>query len=150
MERIALDSGWTIRAAGEPGTGRPIEVPGCWEAAGVANMESGPFVYRREVVVPEAWAGRRIGLRFGGVSYHARVRIDGREVAEHLGIWDAFRVDATEVLTAGRPAVLEVEVTKPAGLLDGPDGPRVVKSWLAYVPTGSSRKVCSTTLSDST
>ena len=123
MERVELDSGWTIRSAGDPGTGRPIAVPGCWEAAGIAIMESGPFVFRRALVVPKAWAGRRIGLRFDGVSYHASVRIDGREVAEHTGIWDAFRVDATEHLVPGRTAVLEVEVTKPAGLVDGPDGP---------------------------
>ena len=125
MEHIELDSGWTIRAAGEPGIGRPVAVPGCWEAAGIAIMESGPFVFRHEVVIPDRWADRRIGLRFGGVSYHAKVRIDDREVAEHAGMWDAFRVDVTEHLAPGRAAVLEVEVTKPAGLVDGPDGPMV-------------------------
>jgi hypothetical protein len=104
---------------------RPIEVPGCWEAAGVPVMDSGPFLFRREVTVPSSWAGRRIGLLFDGVSYHAVVRMNGREVGRHTGIWDAFRCEVGDALTPGAVAVVEVEVVKPAGLLDGPDGPVV-------------------------
>ncbi len=142
VERRSLDGPWWFRrgsadgslagpapapsgdaaAAAAAAPWRPIEVPGCWEAAGVPVMESGPFLFRREVAVPAGWAGRRIGLRFDGVSYDAVVRVNCREVGRHTGLWDAFRCEVGDALTPGAIAVVEVEVVKPAGLLDGPDG----------------------------
>ncbi len=124
MERRTLDEGWTLRPA-TGGEARPIDVPGCWEAAGVPVMDSGPFVYRREISVPDTWHDRRIWLRFDGASYDARVRVNGHEVGHHTGLWDGFRVEVGAHAPAGRTAVVEVEVVKPAGLLDGPDGPVV-------------------------
>jgi hypothetical protein len=121
VERIALDGGWDVRPAGG-GAWRSIEVPGCWEAAGVPVMDSGPFVFRREVTIPSEWRGRRVWLRFGGVSYHARVRVNGVEVGQHTGTWDGFRIEVGDRVTPGAAAQVEVEVTKPAGLRGGPEG----------------------------
>lgn len=121
MERLTLDGIWRYRRHDET-TWRDIAVPGCWEADGRPKLDAGPYVYRCEVEVPEAWRGRRLRLRFDGVSYHARVRVDGREVGEHAGIWDPFAVDVTDALRPGARGTIEVEVTKPAALLDGPDG----------------------------
>ncbi len=121
MERHTLDDGWTLRPTAG-GAARPVVVPGCWEAAGIPVMDSGPYVYRREITVTDAWHGRRLWLRFDGVSYDARVRVNGHEVGHHTGLWDGFRVEIGPHVRPGATAVVEVEVVKPAGLLDGPDG----------------------------
>ena len=122
MERLTLDGAWSYRRHDEDAW-REIAVPGCWEADGRPKLDAGPYVFRRVVEMPEAWRGRRLRLCFDGVSYHARVRVAGREVGAHTGIWDPFAFDVSDVLDAGTRSVVEVEVTKPAALLDGPDGP---------------------------
>jgi beta-galactosidase/beta-glucuronidase len=91
----------------------------------VPGMASGPFVYRRSVTLPEGWRGRRLRLRFDGVSYHARVRVDGRELGQHTGTWDPFAFELGPESASASTLHVEVEVTKPAGLRDGPDGPVV-------------------------
>jgi len=115
--KLSLNGVWTLV---DGDAERPVTVPGCWEEAGVAKDRPGPFVYRREVTPPPETAGRRLWLRFEGVSYHAVVRIDGHRVGEHTGAWDAFELDVTGVLRPGETALLEVEVEKPASLTEGP------------------------------
>lgn len=115
--RLSLNGVWTLV---DGDAERPVTVPGCWEEAGVAKDRPGPFVYRREVTPPPETAGRRLWLRFEGVSYHAVVRVDGHRVGEHTGAWDAFELDVTGVLRPGETALLEVEVEKPASLTEGP------------------------------
>ena len=80
------DAGWMQPGAVWPGQ-REIEVPGCWEAQGVGEpgtsriwgitRDANPYPlrhiymgaawYRRSVAIPEAWAGKRIWLKVGGV-----------------------------------------------------------------------------------
>lgn len=115
--RLSLNGVWRLWVAG---TARPVEVPGCWEAAGVPKDAPGPFVYEREVVVPREMAGRRLWLRFAGVSYHAVVYLNAQEVGRHTGAWDAFEIDVSEALEPGARATLRVEVEKPASLRRGP------------------------------
>ncbi len=116
--RLSLNGTWTLV---DGSSELPVAVPGCWEEAGIAKDRPGPFVFRRQVAAPEEMAGRRLWLRFDGVSYHAVVRLDGQHVAEHTGTWDAFEVDVTDhVQPGGQPVVLEVEVEKPASLSKGP------------------------------
>lgn len=120
MDVLSLNGRWTLVDVAS-GDDRSVEVPGCWEDAGISIMDSGPYLYRRQVTVPAGWAHRHLSMRFEGVSYHAIVRLDGHEVAHHRGTWDAFEVDVSGLLDPGKPAELEVEVRKPAGLVAGPD-----------------------------
>lgn len=116
--KVSLNGTWTLVDGQDE---RPVMVPGCWEDAGIAKDIPGPFTYRREITAPVGMAGRRLWLRFEGVSYHAVVRVGGREVGHHTGSWDAFEVDVTDVVVpGGEPVLLEVEVEKPASLADGP------------------------------
>lgn len=62
-----------------------IEVPGAWDAQGFGeeteklfHSHVGKGWYRRQVAVPEAWAGRRTLLSFGGVYREAQVWVDGK------------------------------------------------------------------------
>lgn len=120
--KLSLNGNWTLLV---DGGARSILVPGCWESTGVPKDAPGPFIYQRELIVPEKMAGKRLWLRFEGVSYHAVVSVGDREVGRHTGTWDAFEVDVTEALEPGVSATLQVEVEKPASLVKGPDSESV-------------------------
>ncbi len=115
--KVSLNGSWRL-LVGE--SKQAIPIPGCWEAVGVPKEFPGPFWYEREVFVPAEMIGKRLWLRFEGVSYHAVVHIDAQEVGRHTGAWDAFEFDVTEVLEPGTHITLRVEVEKPASLSKGP------------------------------
>src|SRR5262245_48446067 len=119
MHEHTLSGQWQFRL-GDESNWRPIPVPGCWEAIGVHKLHSGPAWYRTRFAIPPEWAGMRIWLRFGGVSYHCEISVNGRVVGEHTGLWDAFTVEITGVATAGQAPELLMRVEKPAGTERGP------------------------------
>jgi len=124
IARTSLSGEWDFRLDGETAW-RTIAVPGCWEQIGVRKDLAGPAWYRTTVVVPAEWAGRRIWLRFGGVSYHCEIFVNGRPVGEHTGLWDAFSVEITGAAAPGSTAEVALRVEKPAGLTAGPDSARL-------------------------
>ena len=113
---------WEFRFDGEAAW-RPIRVPGCWEELGGPKDEPGPAWYRTRVPIPTEFADRRVWLRFGAVSYHCTVSLNGRAVGEHTGAWDAFTVEITDAVVPGTTAELLVRVEKPASLQGGPAAP---------------------------
>lgn len=115
---------WSIRRDGEEAW-QPIAVPGCWEDAGRPADDPGPFTYRSTVDIPPAFAGRRLWLRFQGVSYDCTVCIDGRPVGRHVGTWDPFEIEITRAAAPGRRVELTVRVEKPASPTAGPGSPTV-------------------------
>ena len=125
----SLAGEWELRRS-EAEEWRPISVPGCWEAAGLPKDDPGPVWYRKILSIPSHFAGKRIWLRFGGVSYDCQVWVNGQAVAEHRGLWDAFRVEITRAVQAGENAELLLLVEKPASLTAGPDSQTVPGSFL--------------------
>ncbi|GAB4204219.1 MAG: hypothetical protein OHK0022_29160 [Roseiflexaceae bacterium] len=115
---------WHLRPEGEQ-EWRAAQVPGCWEDQGLPKDWPGPVWYRTAVVVPATWAGRRIWLRFGAVSYHCTLWVNGTLVGEHTGMWDAFEHEIGHLLAPGQPVELLLRVEKPASLTAGPDSPPV-------------------------
>ncbi|GAA3309774.1 LamG-like jellyroll fold domain-containing protein [Streptomyces cinereospinus] len=80
------------------------------------------MVYRKLVDVPKGWKvgeagqdGNRLKLNFGAVDYHARVFVNGTEVAEHTGGYDAFSADITDALEGTGPQEIVVAVTDTGG-----------------------------------
>ncbi|MDQ3856300.1 MAG: glycoside hydrolase [Chloroflexota bacterium] len=128
MDEVSLSGDWELRFDGEE-SWRTLRVPGCWESLDVPKDRSGPAWYRRELLVPADWAGRRVWLRFGGVSYFCTVLVNGHEVGGHTGVWDRFEVDVTRAVRPGEPAELLVRVEKPASLTRGPDSSPVPGSY---------------------
>jgi hypothetical protein len=121
-QHISLSGSWDFRLD-EEHTWRPIPVPGCWEAIGVRKDHSGPAWYRARFAVPPEWAGARLWLRFGAISYHCAISVNGRAVGEHTGMWDSFAVEITDAVAPGQQAELLLRVQKPAGLERGPASP---------------------------
>lgn len=105
---LSLNGQWDFRLLAEQNT-RQIQVPGEWEMQGFSVGEGETAVYSRPLTIPEDWRGKRIKLRFDGVSTHALVKVNGKEVGAHEGGFVPFELDITDYLkgTANR---LTVEV----------------------------------------
>lgn len=67
--------------------------------------------YQRTFIVPFSWKDRRIVLRFGSVTHHAIVYVDGAEVARHKGGFLPFEADITDVVSPGTEYNLTVAVS---------------------------------------
>ena len=113
--RMPLDGVWNFRL-GDQDSWSEIQVPGAWEAQGYDRRLEGPAYYQRQVMVPEEWAGSRIFLEFGAVSYACRVTVNDVFAGEHLGMWTPFSCDLTAAMRAGQLNTVEVEVYKPSHL----------------------------------
>ena len=77
-----------------------IRVPFCPESE-LSGVDCTDFMnavwYRRDVSVPEGWAGRRVLLHFEAVDYETTVWADGREVGRHRGGFAPFSCDLGDV-----------------------------------------------------
>lgn len=137
---LSLNGRW--RFEGDDGTPDTILVPFAWETeqSGVHRTWLERAVYRRTIVAPPAWAGRRVVLSFGAVHHEAIVTIDGVAVGRHTGGHSSFEFDVTDALVPGRPAELTVEVHAPADKRGLPHGkqrsvPRDDYDGVAFAPT---------------
>ncbi|MBO9709936.1 MAG: beta-glucuronidase [Caulobacter sp.] len=87
---------------------RLIPVPASWNDI-FDDMRNyvGSAWYETEFRVDKAWAGQRIHLRFGSVTYTAKVWLNGKPIGGHVGgnlpfgfdITDAVSMDGENVLT---------------------------------------------------
>ena len=57
--------------------------------------------YEREFAIPRAWQDQRIVLRFGSVTHHAVVYVNGKEVMTHKGGFLPFEVELNDCVTVG-------------------------------------------------
>ncbi|HOW19885.1 MAG TPA: hypothetical protein PLC79_12695, partial [Phycisphaerae bacterium] len=83
---LSLDGTWQFRLdpdgagreakwfSADAAFGDTIQVPGAWQAQGygaesdkLRHSYDGKAWYRREVAIPDDWAGRRVWLKVGGV-----------------------------------------------------------------------------------
>jgi hypothetical protein len=119
---ISLNGIWQFRFDRDS-EWQPLVVPGCWDVLPGKQIDPGPAWYRTTVAIPADWHGQRIWLHFAAVSYHCEVLVNGQLLATHTGLWDAFRIEITSVATPGATATIELQVHKPAGLLNGPASP---------------------------
>ncbi|MER7491246.1 LamG-like jellyroll fold domain-containing protein [Streptomyces pharetrae] len=96
------------------------------QLSGLERHEDHMF-YRKLVDVPKSWKvgtgsdGNRLKLNFGAVDYRTRVWVNGRQVAEHTGGYDAFSADITDALGRTGPQEILVAVTDTGGT-DQPKG----------------------------
>ncbi len=108
---IPLSGAWRFNPApsrdfyalGERGASgwKTIQVPGDWTMQGFAVKPWTAAGYLKTVVLPQAWAGRRVVLRFDGVQSEVKVWINGRTAGSHSGGFNAFEFDVTALLRPG-------------------------------------------------
>ena len=117
--RLSVERRW--RNSVKKGVVRPIQVPGCWEAQGVGtNAMSRPWVcywdcspkpirnafwgegwYRKAVVIPAAWKGRRIWLKTGIVGTEGWFWVNGRPAADVQLYCGTVKYEVTDMVTPG-------------------------------------------------
>ncbi|WP_027330045.1 glycoside hydrolase family 2 [Marinimicrobium agarilyticum] len=71
------------------------------------------YVYKRVINIPEDYTGKRVKLRFQGVTGDATVWVNGTEVGRHHGGFTIWNPDITEQVTPGEEAVITVSVHEP-------------------------------------
>jgi hypothetical protein len=86
----------------------PMEAP----LSGVAEHHDWSL-YQRGFTVPRNWqvgSGNRLRLNFGAVDYETWVYVNGRQVAHHVGGYEAFTADVTDALKGHGPQTLLLKV----------------------------------------
>ncbi|HET9691604.1 MAG TPA: glycoside hydrolase family 2 TIM barrel-domain containing protein [Acidimicrobiales bacterium] len=134
-EVVALDGDWSFTLLDRPGgravAAATVAVPGCWTMQGVGDpprytnirmpFAGSPFevpdanptgVYRRRVVLPVAWHGRRLVLQVGGAETVLYVAVDGAHVGTGTDSRLAQEFDLTRRVTPGVPFDLELVVVR--------------------------------------
>lgn len=86
-----------------PAKTEKIRVPFVPEAelSGIARSAEKFLWYRRTLVIPPTWKGRRVLLHFGAVDHYASVYINGLKVGNHTGGYSAFSFDISDFLKPG-------------------------------------------------
>jgi hypothetical protein len=69
--------------------------------------------YQRQFEIPSSWSGKKVLLHFGAADWAARVFVNGREVGQHLGGYDAFAFDITAYLQSPGEQRVVVAVSNP-------------------------------------
>lgn len=91
--------------------------------------------YQKNFEIPDAWKGKRILLHFGAVDWETTVFVNGKEVGQHQGGFDAFTFDVTDYLQAGKTQQLAVSVWDPTDEGTQPRGKQVNKpNGIWYTP----------------
>jgi beta-galactosidase/beta-glucuronidase len=81
--------------------------------------------YRRSFEVPRKWRGRRLLLHFGAVDFEATVWVNGKEIGQHRGGYDAFSFDITDALNPAGINELIVSAWDPSDAGTQPRGKQV-------------------------
>lgn len=120
-ESRTIDDGWLFRLGESPddggsaaGTGgwTAVNLPHTWntDAYDVRDYYRGTGWYRRDILLPPHWQGRRIVLRMDAASKMSEIFVNGRSVGTHAGGYTAFAADITPYLDFGSANTLAVRV----------------------------------------
>ncbi|RAJ80180.1 glycosyl hydrolase family 2 [Chitinophaga dinghuensis] len=82
--------------------------------------------YRRNIDKPSDAAGKRVLLHFGAVDWQAVVYVNGKQVGDHAGGYQAFTLDITDALHNGSNQLL-VSVWDPSDQGNNPRGKQVLQ-----------------------
>lgn len=126
-DRIGSKEKWHL---GNKALSKTIQVPFAFQSklSGIGSNEFHDVVwYRRDLVIPDSFANKRILLHFGAVDYEASVWVNGTLVATHEGGHTPFHADITDALQEGtnKLVVKAVDYSKDVTL------PRGKQYWLS-------------------
>jgi hypothetical protein len=75
--------------------------------------ENSVLWYHRHFQVPAEWSGRQVRLHFGAVDWRSRILVNGEEIGQHAGGFDAFSFDITSALKWTGDEQITIAVTDP-------------------------------------
>ena len=117
---ISLDGTWKFTLTppaefwsknSDPAAWPDVAVPGELVMQGFTISRDVEYPFKRSVVVPSDFKGRRILLRFDGVYSYARVWVNGIFIREHHGGFTSWDCDITNQVTPGQAVWITVGVT---------------------------------------
>jgi exo-1,4-beta-D-glucosaminidase len=86
----------------------------------IAMARDSPYAvswwYRKQFIVPAAYAGKTVWLNFKGINYRADLWLNGKQIANSnqvAGAWRTYEFNVTESLKPGAENVLAVQVFAP-------------------------------------
>ena len=88
----------------------PFAVESALSGVGRTLTENDALWYSREFSVPKKWKGSRIMLNFGAVDWKTEVYVDGKLAGEHVGGYDPFSFDITDLLSKSKKHNITVKV----------------------------------------
>jgi beta-galactosidase/beta-glucuronidase len=95
----------------DPSAWPDITVPGEPVVQGFKISRNTEYPYKKSVLIPPDFSGKRILLRFDGVYSYARVWVNGKFVRDHHGGFTSWDCDLTGLVTPGQVAWITVGVT---------------------------------------
>ncbi len=107
---LSLNGEWQFQFVPK-GKWHSVKVPGELVMQGFGIKHDTSYLYRKFVIIPKDYKGKRIILRFDGVYSYARLFINGTFVREHHGGFTRWDTDVTRYVKPGRKNVIEVEIT---------------------------------------
>lgn len=90
-----------------------VNIPHCWNAEDSYKTKDyyrGAGWYRKNIVIPAKYEGKRLFIRFDGASLQSNVYVNGKHVGNHKGGYTAFCFDVTDYLLIGKKNVIAVRV----------------------------------------
>ena len=94
-----------------------IQVPGIWDNQGygvetdkVRHNFVGKGWYKRQVEIPQSWAGRLAFFAITGVSRYSKVWINEQFLGEHIGYLSVQEYDVTPYVAPGKTATITIQV----------------------------------------
>ena len=116
---LLLDGAWAInptptnspraRSLNDPGWAT-LKVPGQWLQQGFDVPQDKPVAMAREFVVPKAWAGNRIILRFDAIHAGTRYWLNGHELGYSENLFTPVEWDITEATLPGQINRLDLDM----------------------------------------
>lgn len=92
--------------------------------------------YRRTFELPKDWKGKRVLLHFQSVDWESVVYVNGKELGDHRGGYDAFSYDITDALKSSGKQELVLSVWDPSDAGGQPHGKQVKNpGGIMYTPT---------------
>ncbi len=90
---------WTLTTLDDGGLPAPVKalVPSAWELIPALHNYRGRAVYETQIECGGSSAGSSVRFRFGGVSFWAKVYLDGALIGEHYNAFTAFDAIARNV-----------------------------------------------------
>lgn len=101
---------WSEQAAET--TWRDIKVPSSVEMQGITVLPDKEYAYQTTFRIPEDYSGKRIIIRFEGVTGTAKTWVNGHFLQEHFGGFNIWNCDITQHVTPGEEAVLTIGITE--------------------------------------
>lgn len=71
------------------------------ELSGIARKSETNLWYRRSIIIPDGWKGKKVLLHFEAVDRITTVFINNKKVGSHTGGYNAFSFDITDYLKSG-------------------------------------------------